>query len=909
LNRDGKETDGPSSRQSQLPPVISSNPTADCRELTGQLISHYRIQAKLGSGGMGEVYRAEDTRLDRSVALKFIAPHLIADEATRRRFEQEAKAVAALDHPNICTIFEIDEAEGRLFLAMALVPGVTVKDRISQGPLKLEEVLDIATQTAAGLEAAHAKGIIHRDIKPANIMLDPQNRVKIMDFGLARLADATVTMSGTIMGTPSYMSPEQARGDTVTGTSDIWSLGVMLYEMAAGRRPFRGDRMETVIHAILTAQPEPVTSIRPGLPPALDAILDKCLAKNPAERYSSAQELLKDLSALQKHPDSGAINLTTPQVGSASSSNRMPFLSLGIASAAVVALGFLGWRTLGPSPSSAPVRTVKFTISPNDLVRGLGTKGPSIDAEISISPDGTRIAYTEATDRQLWVRELDQELPHPVPGAKNVQASFWSPDSSFIGYAEAGSVRPNLMKISVEGGTPALIGKIAGPFRGGNWSSDGTTIVYCDTTGLYTIPAIGGEPTLVLAHDHIEAPSFVDLPDGRRAILYQAVDDLPGHSIYLQVPGEQRHFLALSKSANPAASYNPTGHIVFVDGVEDSVGIWALPISVETLEPAGKPFPIAMHGSSPKLSKTGTLVYSDAPSLRRQLAWADRSGARGEAIGEPVALNTLSLSPDGQRLVVVEVAPQQDLWIYDLKRHTKVPFTSDPAIEVTPSWPAAGEDIVYSVLTKDSGDIFSKPSNGAGGATAIAASPANEVAPDLSSDHRYLAYTVVSPTSKLDLMYRERRPNGSWSDPNVFLSTPAIEAVPRISPDGRFLAYYSDKSGRPEVYIREFPGGANEVQVSGNGGMAPRWRKDGKELFYVEQTTLVAVGVTLSPAFQVGAPQKLFERASFSNNQYGVYDVTSDGKRFVVVDPISDQPLLIHVVHNWFEEFRGKGTP
>jgi hypothetical protein len=416
--------------------------------MVGCVISHYRIHSKLGAGGM-VVYKAEDTKLERTVALKFLAPHLVSDEALRKRFEQEAKAVAALDHPNICTVFEIDEAEGSLFLAMALVEGPTVKERIAQRPLKLEEALDIAIQTAEGLRAAHQKGIVHRDIKPANVMVNAQQQVKIMDFGLARLIDATVTQAGSVAGTPAYMSPEQVQGQPTEGRSDIWSLGVMLYEMIAGRLPFPGQNAQAILHAIQQTEPEPVTGLRGGLPMELDWIIGKCLAKNPAERYQHVDDLIVDLSTLRKRLDSGTVvptgsatrsRYTAAPTGTAPRPSTIRNAALIAAGGlATVAVAFFGVRALRHAPEASPLRTVRFAFTPTQLVRG---GNGEVDAEVSISGDGKHIAYVESQGGQLWVRDIDEEQAHPVPGATAVYQAFWSPDTQDIGYTTGPNCRP-----------------------------------------------------------------------------------------------------------------------------------------------------------------------------------------------------------------------------------------------------------------------------------------------------------------------------------------------------------------------------------------------------------------------------------------------------------------------------------
>jgi Tol biopolymer transport system component/tRNA A-37 threonylcarbamoyl transferase component Bud32 len=879
--------------------------------MIGQTISHYRIQRKLGEGGMGVVYKAEDTKLDRTVALKFLAPHLVPDELLRKRLVREAKSAAALDHPNICTVFEIDEAEGQVFLAMAFVEGRTVKEMIAERPLKLEDALDIVIQTASGIRSAHEKGIVHRDIKPANVMVDRHGQVKVMDFGLAQLTAAALvtqtdlTEAASALGTPAYMSPEQAQGQATDQRADIWALAVMLYEMVAGRLPFGGQNGQAILYAIVHTEPEPVTALRSGLPMELDWLIRKCLAKNPAERYQHVDDLLVDLGTLRKKLDAGVplgVVAGLPHAADKSRAAMRTAMLFALAIVAAVGITLVAAGVFRRSPETAASRTVKFTFTPERLRRGSDT---DIDAEVSVSRDGRHITYVEAAGGQLWVRDIDQEKARPVPGATSVYQAFWSPDDRFIGYAIGSGAGADLVRIPAQGGTPMTICKLAGRFRGATWSANGETIVYCDTTGMYTVPAAGGSPTQIVEHPHIEQPSFLDLPDGRKAFLFQVLEKPLVHEIQYHLAGEQtRHLITSASSSNPYPVYSPTGHIIYVDGVGDSVAIWALPFSLATLKTGGKAFPIAQQGSSPKLSRAGTLVYSDVPSDQLQLVWCDRAGKTLASIGQSRLYTFPALSPDDRKLAVHVREGGLDIWICELDRVVMSRLTFDSTSSRYATWSPSGGEITYSIFRNGSFDILSKPSNGTGDPRVLVSTPAEEGAADWSTDQRFLVYETVSRETRHDLLYRERRTDGSLGEPVVLMQTQFEEGAPKLSPDGKFLAYVSSESGRNEVYVRGFPGGAGKSRVSTNGGTAPRWRRDGKELFYTEQSKLMAVTVTTQPAFSAGTPAFLFEkRALVSFNPQ--YDVTADGKRFIVRERlVGEQPLAIHVAHNWFEEFR-----
>lgn len=882
----------------------------------GSSLAHYRIEAKIGQGGMGAVYRAFDTRLQRQVALKVLTHTSATDEESRHRFTREARAASALNHPNIVTIHDIGSADGVEFIAMEYVQGRPLDEFIVPKGMPVAQLLRYAIQIADALARAHAARILHRDIKPSNLMVTEDGRIKVLDFGLAKpmvedtAEDAEtktlVTKQGVVVGTASYMSPEQAEGRPVDARSDIFSFGCVLYEMATGRRPFHGDSAVTVMYKISHEDPQRPSDIVP-VAAELEALILRCLRRDPARRFQTMDDLKSALEDLQ-------IESSSSRAVPAQAPSRTRRMVVAAAVAVVLAVtGWLAFRSLQGPREVVGGRTVKFSITPGNLVRGgLG----EIDTEVSVSRDGKHIAYVDTQDGQLWIRDIDQEQARPVNGATAVYQVFWSPDNQHIGYSAGRNCggRPgcDLMRIPVQGGTPRQIVKLKGPFRRAFWSSDGRTIVYCDTTGMYTVPAEGGQVARVLDHRHIEHPSTLDLPGGRRAYLYQSLEpgqQGPGHGIWVRVAGEDRsRLIKMTASNNPYPAYSPTGHIVYVDGPLNSPGIWALPFSISTLSAAGEAFPIAQRGSSPMVSATGTLVYSDVPSNLFQLAWLDRTGTNLSTLGEPQQQFAPRLSPDGRRLAIEIVQEGFDLWVYDLDRGIKTRLTFDPARESPGGWTPSGDRITYDAGAGGKPGMYWRASNGNGEAELLLASPLRERSPEWSPDQRFLMYVASTPETQADLLFRERRSDGTLGEAVVFLKTPFNEGQARFSPDGRFVAYVSDESGKDEVYVRDFPEGKNKWQISANGGGPPRWRRDGEEIFYAEHSRLMAVRISRGGEFRPGTPAMLFEKPSQHALQF---DVSPDGKKFIVLlKPSAEPPLAIHVAHNWFEEFRARrGAP
>ncbi len=909
--------------------------------MVGTTISHYKVTGKLGEGGMGVVYKAEDTNLKRPVALKFLAAHLLGDEEIKARFRREAEAAAGLNHPNICTVHEIAEANGRTFIAMAFLEGEGLEKKIEAGPLKLADVLDLALQTAQGLQAAHEKGIVHRDIKPANLMVTgsgSKQLVTIMDFGLALLTDRSkLTRMDETMGTVTYMSPEQTYGADIDHRSDIWSLGVVIYEMVTGQQPFKGHYDKAVMYSITSEEPEPMTGLRTAVPMELELLVNKCLAKGQDDRYQHTDELLLDLRTLQKKLESGTSTIVRPAVLPSATQTKanegaVPGLAPPIARAqtagvraaprrqerlawvllAVVSiLASLLGATLWQQPPREERVVRRFSFTPESLSASRSRR------PAAISPDGGRIVYSAgAPVRQLFVHDIDQGESRPLAGTEGAEAMFWSPDSAFIGFSLRNG---DLSKISVHGGPPVTICPLpdAG-MSGGTWSPDGETIVFASgtvTKVLYEVPASGGSPKML---ERIKGPKggtndnphFLPARHGR--VLLVAVGHTSNQDIYLTK-------LDASKSVKVAEGSHPihssTGHILYQTAAFRG-GLWALPFSAETLEVTGEAFPIAEGVGGPTLAADGTLVAVDVFERRGrdQLVWRDRTGKRLGTIGQPQAvIFRPTLSPDGRQVAVsgseTADALDIDIWIHEVDRPIKRRLVHDVAPQDHPSWSADGSEIVFRTRGQGSGDLFTRRADGSGEPRPLVESEFREAESEWSSDGRFLIYQVSRPGGLFDLRYLQRKDGGEGFESLPFLETEFNEVHSALSPDGRLLAYQSNESGRGEVYVRRFPQGGLVAQVSEQGGGAPRWSADGREIYWRVDDTLLAAKVSIDEGFTVGTIQELFVDPSLASG-IRQYDVASDG-RFVTIERLKPEGEIaeqrkrsIHITQNWYEKFR-----
>ena len=640
-------------------------------------ISHYKVLSELGRGGMGVVYKAEDTKLRRTVALKFLRSDLIEDPEHRERFLREAQAAAALDHPNICTVYEIDEVDGQTFIAMACLEGQTIKDKLKDRPLKLDEALDIAIQTATGLQAAHEKGVVHRDIKGANLMVTAEGQVKIMDFGLAQLAERSqLTKTATILGTPAYMSPEQAQRLPTDRRTDIWSLGVVIYEMVTGRLPFEGERQQAVLYAIASEEPEPITALRAGLPMELEWIIGKAMAKEADERYQHVEEMIVDLRGLGKKVRSGKTSILRTGLGGqparaarqtavppAPSVAVVPIQKLRLHQALLALTGAIAltlalFHFRQPSPEVRQALLSHFAFTPPVAVR---TDPYSTD--LAISPNGRHVTFVlGASETQLWVQDLDQQQPRAIEGTEGARGPFWAPGSDFIGFA----TNFELKKVSIQGGPAIPLCELSNnSFWGGSWSPDGEMIVFSSKSPsvLYEVPARGGRPNLLISPREIEEssgeralylarPQFLPSEAGARVLVFVVAGSTGTNMMLQDLESGRPEFLGEGESP----FYSPSGHIVF-QAAERTHDLWALPFSLDTLKAAGDAFPVTQNSRGPTVAADGTLVYLDGTgSGQQQLVWLDRRGKKTAEIGlTEAAIGSPALSPDGRLIALTLV--------------------------------------------------------------------------------------------------------------------------------------------------------------------------------------------------------------------------------------------------------------
>jgi len=871
--------------------------------MIGQTLSHYKIIEKLGSGGQGEVYLAEDSRLDRKVALKILPQHLSERAELRERFEREARAVSSLNHPHICTLHDIGEQDGIHYLVMEHLVGETLEARLAKGPLPLEQTLQYAIQIADALDKAHRQGVVHRDLKPGNIML-VKSGAKLLDFGLAKLQaaetptnlsalpteQASLTAEGTILGTLQYMAPEQLEGKEADSRTDIFAFGAVVYEMATGKKAFEGKSQASLIAAIMGQDPRPMSELQPMTPQLLNRVVRKCLAKEPDERWQSASDLM---TGLRWVTEVGTPAESLPAVATPGAWRRaIPWSLAGlIAIIAVVGL----WILTRPTPQLLR----KFAITPP----AAAPLAITLDNGLAISPDGKRIVYLVPTarGRSLYVRSLDELIATPIAGTEGARGNhFFSPDGESVAFFTNDR---KLKKVSLLGGTPITLLDGQTGRGAGSWAED--TIVFSTGVSLYRVSAAGGEPDSLAIPDAEKGESGFTSPrilPGGKAVLFSIwLGDASYQTAVLSLEtGERKVLLEGGRDAH----YAPTGHLVYE--LFGTGTLMAVPFDLGSLEIVGDSVPI-LQGvrQAPtgwvnySFSGEGTLVYVPAgPSGERRLAWVDRQGKAEFLAAPPRLYDDPRLSPDGLE-VVLQVEAPSDIWIYDIARDTLRRLTFEGSGD-TPLWTPDGKRVTFGASEGGLRNLFWKASDGSGPEERLRESEFVELPVSWSPDGRVLAFHSEHPTSGFDIWIL---PMEGEREAQPFLQTRFQERQAVFSPDGDWLAYVSDESGQDEIYVQPFPGPGGNWLISSGGGTEPVWSASG-ELFFRSGAKMMAVEITTHPTFSPGKPSLLFEDQYVSSGTVRAdYDVTPDGQRFLMIK-YEGTGSEINIVLNWFEELK-----
>ena len=866
----------------------------------GTRIGPYEVTGPLGAGGMGEVYRARDSRLGRDVAIKVLPDLFSGDPDRLARFEREAHLLASLQHPRIAVVYGVEEMRGQRALVMELVEGETLADRLAQGPLPVDDAIGIARQIADALEAAHEKGIVHRDLKPANIKLRLDGEIKVLDFGLAKaispvgagsgLANSPTvsigTQAGIVLGTAAYMSPEQARGRPVDRRTDVWAFGCVLYEMLTGKSAFGGESVTDLIAAIVKEDPA-WAQLPPDVPPGVRRLLQRCLRKDARQR-------LRDMGDVRLELDEAQIEPAAAPVPVRDSRSRWTLPALG-AGAAILGLGALAlaWTLTRPAPADTPVRFALDMPKSEEI---------TIDMRAAmLSPDGSQVVFTVGGQNQsrLMLRPLDRMEATPVAGTADGFNPFFSPDGRWIAF----TARGKLCKVPVEGGTALTLAEAA--WGGGDWARDGT-IVYTRhyTEGIWRIDAAGGTATQLTKPDSGKGelghfwPQF--LPDGKHIIFTAFSAPLERSKIvaYSLASGERTDVV----DGAVYGRYLASGHLVFMRA-ESMV---AAPFDPDRRKLTGGAVALAekVAISSPNglaqldVAANGTLVYvPDLPaSGETEVVWLDQKGTISPALPMRRRFYDAALSPDGNHVALTIVDRTRDLWTYDFTRGLLTRITSGPANNFGAIWSADGRQLLY-VSERPVFNLYRKAPTPGAAEEPLVTEPYDTTPAALTGDGRTLVHHQDHPGTRHDIWMR---PLDGTGKPTPFVQTKADEDRARLSPDGRWLAYDSDESGNREVYVRAFPAGGEPHQVSLDGGAAPRWSRDGRLLYFVTKDHLMAASMTTTPPFARDKPTSVFQ----SGFRMMDYEVASDGRILMIRRPADATPDRINVVLNWFSDLR-----
>ncbi|HWW16828.1 MAG TPA: protein kinase [Candidatus Dormibacteraeota bacterium] len=868
----------------------------------GTKIGPYEIQSPLGAGGMGEVYRARDARLGRDVAVKVLPSHLCSDPDLKARFEREAKVISALSHPHICHLYDIGSQDGTDYLVMELLEGESLADRLKKGPVPLKQALQYGVEIAEALEVAHTHGIVHRDLKPGNVMLT-KSGAKLLDFGLAKPAPSVtasssgsmatmskpLTVEGTILGTLQYMAPEQVQGHDADARSDLFSLGAVLYEMITGKRAFAGKSQISVMSAILEKEPEPVSAVQPLAPLALDHVIQRALAKNPDDRWQTARDLMQEL---KWSGDGGALSIGGVSTVAGRKTREGIAWLISVALVVILIAGSIWWRNSKP-----PVETMYF---PAPL--------PFPARDIAVAPNGHTIAvvaYQESARKNvIWIYELGSHGARNLGGTEGASYPFWSADGrSLAFFADA-----QLKKLEVSGGPVQTIGD-APSGRGGTWNKDGV-IVFAPsvTAGLYRVPASGGTPTKIsdidksLGQSGLRWPVF--LPDGKH-FLYLAANftgQKGGNIIYVgALDSKEKHFVVES-TAN--AAYAAPGYLLFY---RDKT-LYAQPFDLKRFALTGEATVILPDVQFLPQVKRAVFAVSDqglllaqsgSEAALSQLTWFDRKGNTVGAVGKPEVYGNVFLAPNGRSVAIDKTDMSSlniDVWTYELQSYSAKRLTFDPGIDSVPVWSPDAARLVFSSNRQIYFGLYLKNSDGATDEKGIVQEDEIGSFPsDWSRDGKYILYCRGSDLGLLT--YPELKSS-------IFLKAPSVLRNGQFSPDGKWVAYASNESGKWEIYVTSFPDARGKWQISSGGGEQPRWRGDGKELFYLSlDGKMMAAPVTTGAHFDAGTPVALFQstpRQPVLVYDLFVYDVSRDGERFLINTQVKQgESAPMSVVLNW----------
>ncbi len=892
----------------------------------GTKLGAYEVLSAIGAGGMGEVYRAHDTKLGRDVAIKVLPPNFVNDPERLSRFQREARMLAALNHANIATIYGLEQSDGVTCLVMELVPGETLQERIKRdGAIPIEEALKIAGQIAEALEAAHEKSIIHRDLKPANVKVTPEGKVKVLDFGLAKAFEGdtasddmtnsptltcAATMQGVILGTAAYMSPEQARGKSVDKRTDIWAFGCLLFELVSGKQAFAGEDTTEILAAVVKSEPD-WGQLPAATPPTVRSLLKRCLQKDRTLRLRDAGDARIEINEALSAPATTNSELTVPAKGARAFGPSQ--LLLGLAALLIVAaIASLATWNLKPSGSllPQPVSRVTITLPPGQQLAGMDA-APAV----ALSPDGSHLAYVarQGGAQQIYLRQMDSLEAKPIPGTDGAVDPFFSPDGQWLGFFADGKVK----KVSVSGGTTLLVGEAASP-NGASWGSQGTIALSpTNVSPILQVPDAGGAATSISRFEKRENshrwPQF--LPDGK-TVLFAAgftAGNWTNVEITAQPPGSgARRDLILGT----APHYAPSGHLIYAQGGS----LMAVPFDPQRLAVTGTAVPVVegvqqsgVSGHAQySLSDNGSLVYVPGgfQSNQSKLVWVNRNGTEQPLAAPGHNYVYPRIAPDGRRATLAIAEDQgAQVWLYDLQeRLTRLTF--EGAANNVPTWSPDGKRVAF--LSYNGGqaegqNILWQLADGSGGPERLTTGDFLHAPLSFSPDGQLLAFIESNPATGYDIWVlhisdRKAQP---------FIRTQFNESAPEFSPpDGRWLAYVSNESGRNEIYVQAYPGPGGKWQISTDGGTEPVWNHNGRELFYRDRNKMMAVDITTQPGFSAGKPRLLFEGsylatpATFPN-----YDVSLDGQRFLMLKPMASAeppPTQINVVLNWFEELKQK---